>query len=154
MLRKIILAFALSFAFSSWAFATGLTYSTTAANARLVAALTAAVSGQSVDGNSSFGQLVIGTASLSGATGVLCTVTLQKPSFSIASKVATMLGVPLSCTASANGTAALAELRDSAGTTILSGLTVGTSGTSIVLGTTSITSGLTVTISSGTITTQ
>ncbi|MGO8740079.1 hypothetical protein [Rhodoblastus sp.] len=154
MLKKLSLAGALALALISPSFATGLTYSTTAGNARLAAALTAAVSGQSVDGASSYGTLVIGTSSLSGATGDLCSVTLQKPSFAIASKVATLDGVPLSGTCSASGTAALAELHDSGGNVIVSGLTVGTSGTNVILGTTTITSGLTVTISSMTITTQ
>jgi hypothetical protein len=60
--------------------------------------------------------------------------------------------VPLSIAASATGTAALAEFRNNAGTTIVSGLTVGTSATDIILNSTSITSGQTVTITAGTIT--
>ena len=154
-LSKLFTVAALALSLATPAFATGLTYSTTAANARLAAALTAAVSGQSVDGGSSYGTLVIGTSSLSGATGNLCVITLQKPSFSIASKVATLLGTPLSsASCSASGTAALAELHDSAGNVIVSGLTVGTSGANINLATTTISTGLTVTITSGTITTQ
>jgi hypothetical protein len=108
--------------------------------------------GESVDAGASFGTIVIGTSSLSGATGVLATITLPKPSFSIASGVATLLGVPLSNNASASGTAAKAEIRDSAGNVIVSGLTVGTSGTDIVLNTTTITSGVPVSITSGTVT--
>ena len=134
-----------------------VTYSTNAGNARLAAALTATstAAGTSVDGQSGNGLLVIGTSSLSGATGVLVTITLQKPSFSIASKVATLLGVPLSATASATGTAALAEFRDSGGNTIISGLTVGTSGTDIIINSTSISSGQTVqVIATSTITTN
>jgi hypothetical protein len=127
-------------------------YATATANARLAATFTAAVSGQSVDGGAGFGQLVIGTASLSGATGVLATVPLPKPSVSIASKVATMLGVPLTATPSANGTAALAEFRDSAGNTIVSGLTVGTSGTNITVSTTAFSTGIPVSVNSGAIT--
>jgi hypothetical protein len=154
-LARISIAAALALALvPGAAFATGLTYSTTAANARLAAALTAAVSGQSVDGNSSYGTLVIGTSSLNGATGDLCSITLQKPSFSISAKTATLLGTPLTGTCSGSGAAALAELHDSAGTVILSGLTVGTSGANINLATTTISSGLNVTITSGSITTQ
>ena len=99
------------------------TYSTPAGNGRLTSCLitTSTSVGVSVDGQSSFGMLVIGTSALSGATGVLATITLQKPSFSIASKVATALGVPISVSPSANGTAALAELRDSGGNTVASG---------------------------------
>lgn len=103
-------------------------------------------------GAGSAGQLVIGTASLSGATGVLATIALQNPAFTEASQVLTLAGVPLSVAASASGTAAKAEIRNNAGTTIVSGLTVGTSGTDIIIGTTTITSGGTVTCTAGTIT--
>jgi hypothetical protein len=130
------------------------TYSTVAATARLTAALiaTSQAAGVSVDGRSSFGTLVIGTSGLSGATGVLATIVLQKPSFSIVGKVATLLGVTLSVLASGSGTAALAELRDSDGNTVVSGLTVGTSATDIVITSTSITAGETVSITAGTVT--
>lgn len=103
-------------------------------------------------GAGSVGSLVIGTSSLSGATGVLATIALQNPGFTEASQVLTLAGVPLSVAASATGTAAKAELRNNAGTTVVSGLTVGTSATDIILGTTTITSGGTVTITAGTIT--
>ncbi len=130
-------------------------YSTAAAAARLAAALTATgAPGQSVDGAAGAGQLVVGAATLSGATGVLATIALAKPSFSIAARVATLAGVPLSATASAGGAAALAELRDSAGTTIVSGLTVGAvgSGAAIELAATTIVAGETVQITGGAIT--
>src|SRR5882724_4687336 len=103
-------------------------------------------------GAGSAGTLVIGTSSLSGATGVLATIVLQNPAFTEASQVLTLAGVPLSVAASASGTAAKAELRNNAGTVVVSGLTVGTSATDIILGTTTITSGGTVTITAGTIT--
>jgi len=103
-------------------------------------------------GAGSVGSLVIGTSSLSGATGVLATIVLQNPAFTEASQVLTLAGVPLSVAASASGTAAKAELRNNAGTVVVSGLTVGTSATDIILGTTTITSGGTVTITAGTIT--
>ena len=103
-------------------------------------------------GAGSAGQLVIGTSALSGATGVLATIALPNPAFTEASQVLTLAGVPLSVAASASGTAAKAELRNNAATTIVSGLTVGTAATDIILGTTTITSGGTVTITSGTIT--
>ena len=77
------------------------------------------------------------------------------PSFSIATRVATLAGVPLSATASAGGAAALAELRDSAGTTIVSGLTVGAvgSGAAIELAATDeVVAGETVQITGGAIT--
>jgi hypothetical protein len=119
---------------------------------QLVSDLVASKVAAASTGTASAGQLVIGTASLSGGTGVLATLALPTTPFTIAGAVATLQGTPLSVAASATGTAALAELRNNAGTTIASGLTVGTSATDIILGTTSITSGGTVTITSGTIT--
>ncbi len=119
---------------------------------QLVADLVASKTAAASTGSATAGQLVIGTSGLSGATGVLATITLSATPGTISGPVLTLSGTPLSVTASASGTAALAELRNNAGTTIVSGLTVGTSGTDIVLGTTTITSGGTVTISSGTIT--
>lgn len=103
-------------------------------------------------GAGSAGTLVIGTSSLSGATGVLATIVLQNPAFTEASQVLTLAGVPLSVAASATGTAAKAELRNNAGTAIVTGLSVGTSGSDVNLTSTSITSAQTVTVTSGTIT--
>ena len=117
----------------------------------LVAGKTAAAS----TGSATAGKLVIGTSSLSGATGVLATIALPTTPFSVSGSgtvVATLQGVPLSVAASASGTAAKAELRTNADATIVSGLTVGTSGSDINLTSTSITSGQTVTVTSGTIT--
>jgi hypothetical protein len=133
-----------------------LSYNIAAGNARLAAGLTAPVLGQSVDGGPSFGQLVIGASNLSGAVGVLCTLTLHKPSFTIASKLASLAGTPISATPSANGTAALAEFRDSNGTTIGSTMTVGVggSGADIILSTTAISTAVPIQLSSGAIQTQ
>lgn len=116
--------------------------------ADLIDSLTLAAS----TGSHTAGQLVIGTASLSGATGVLATIALNSTSGTVSGGVLTISGTPLSIAASGTGTAAKAELRNNAGTTIASGLTVGTSGSDINLTSTSITSGQTVTITSGTIT--
>lgn len=119
---------------------------------QLVADLIASKVAAASTGSATAGQLVIGTASLSGATGVLATIALPTTPFTIAGAVATLQGVPLSVAASATGTAALAALRNNAGTDVATGLTVGTSGTDVILGTTSITSGGTVTITAGTLT--
>lgn len=100
----------------------------------------------------SAGSLVIGTSSLSGATGVLATIPLSTTPATVSGDVLTLSGTPLSATASATGTAAKAELRNNAGTVIVSGLTVGTSGTDIIISNTAITSGQTVQVTSGTIT--
>lgn len=107
-------------------------------------------------GAGSTGKLVIGTSSLSGATGVLATVVLPNPAMTVsgsgAAVKATLLGVPLSIAASGTGTAAKAEIRNNADAVIVSGLTVGTSASDIILNSTSITAAQTVTISSGDIT--
>jgi hypothetical protein len=98
------------------------------------------------------GQLVIGTSALSGATGVLATIALSATPATESGGVITLSGVPLSVVASASGTAAKAEFRDNGGTTVVSGLTVGTSATDIIIGSTTISSGETVTCTAGTIT--
>jgi hypothetical protein len=104
-------------------------------------------------GSPTTGTLVIGTSGLSGATGVLATFTITT---AVTSGVSgSVLTIPLSAssvTASASGTAALAEIRNNAGTVIVSGLTVGTSATDVILNSTTITSGQTVTISAATLT--
>jgi hypothetical protein len=98
------------------------------------------------------GVLVIGTSALSGATGVLATVPLANPAGAVAGGVLTLGGMPRSATATAAGTAAKAELRDSGGTVVASGLTVGLSGADIIIGTVTISVGLTVQLNSGAIT--
>lgn len=100
------------------------------------------------------GTLVIGDNTLSGATGVLATITLSTTPATVSGDTLTLSGVPLSATASASGTAAKAELRNNAGTVIVGGLTVTASGGggNIIISSTSITSGQTVQITSGTIT--
>lgn len=105
-------------------------------------------------GAGSAGSLVIGTSSLSGATGVLATIPLQNPAASVSGSIMTISGVPLTANASAGGTAALAELRNNAGTTIVSGLTAGISGSGsdVIVTTVTVVSGQPVTVTSGTIT--
>ena len=111
----------------------------------LVAGKTAAAS----TGAASAGVLVIGTAGLSGGSGVLASVNLPTTPFVVSGSgtvIATLQGTPLTATASATGTAARAELRNNAGTVICSGLTVGTSGTDVIVNSVSITSGQPVTV--------
>jgi len=103
-------------------------------------------------GAGSAGSLVIGTSSLSGATGVLATVTLPNPASTVSGDVLTLAGTPLSATASASGTAAKAEIRNNAGTVIVGNLSVGTSASDITVNTVTVTSGQTVTVTAGTIT--
>ena len=98
------------------------------------------------------GTLVVGTSALSGATGVLATFNLNTTPGSVSGDTLTISGTPITATASAGGTAALAELRNNAGTVILSGLTVGTTGTNVIISpSTTITSGQTCQVTSCTI---
>lgn len=119
---------------------------------QLVADLIASKVAAASTGTATAGTLVIGTSALSGATGVLATVTLPATAFTVSGSVATLQGVPLTTTATGTGAAALAELRNNAGTVIVSGLTVGTSLTDIIISSTAITSGQTVQVNSGTLT--
>jgi len=122
-----------------------VTYSTAAKNARLDA-VTALI-----DAGVSAGKLKI----RDGSNVVLATLTLADPSAAAASGgVLTFDFDPdiSDSSADATGTAANAIITDSADTTVISGLTVGTSGTDIVLDSVSITAGQTVTITAGTIT--
>ena len=119
---------------------------------QLVADLIAGKTAASSVGSATAGVLVIGTSSLSGATGVLVSFTLGTTPGTVSAGVLTISGTPLTATASGTGTAEKAELRDNAGNVIVSGLTVGTSATDIIINATAISSGQSVTLSSGTIT--
>lgn len=130
-------------------------YSAAVKNQRLqqVIDLTASKTPAAATGTATAGSLVIGTSALSGATGVLATIPLPTTPFNAPSAGAmTLAGTPLSVNASAGGTAALAEIRNNAGTVIASGLTVGTSGSDINLNSTTISSGQQVQVTSGTVT--
>lgn len=103
-----------------------------------------------IDAGAGAGTLEIGT---SGMGSVLAILTLADPCGTVASQVLTFDFDPdiSDTSANATGTAAAARIKDSNGTVIVSGLTVGTSGTDIVLDSVSITSGQTVTLTSGVI---
>src|SRR6187455_1234470 len=86
---------------------------------QLVSDLTNSKVAVASSGAGSAGKLVIGTAALSGATGVLATIAIPNPGFTITTPVAgtviaTLLGVPLSVASSGSGTAAKAEIRNAA----------------------------------------
>ena len=103
-----------------------------------------------LDAQSGVATLEIGTTAFAS---ILVTISLQKPSF-------TEVGAGDHHGRRSlerrrrqfGGTAAVARLKDSAGTVWVNNLTVGTSATDIILNSTSITAGQTITISSGTIT--
>jgi hypothetical protein len=119
-------------------------YNTATKNARLTAVR------DQIDAGAGPGVLQIGTA---GMATVLAEITLADPCATIASGVLTFSGFPRSDTsANASGTAAAARIRDSTGTDVITGLTVGTSGADINLDTTTIAAGQQVQITSATIT--
>lgn len=120
-----------------------VTYSTAAKSARMTAVV------NEIDGGAGAGKLKIRDS----GNVVLATITLTDPCGTVSSGVLTFDFDPdISTTASATGTANNAIITDSADTTVISGLTVGTSGTDVILDSVSITSGQTVTITTGTIT--
>ena len=119
-------------------------YATSLKTTRMNAVVTALGSGA---------KLVLGTSSLSGATGVLATEILPATAGTVSGAVLTVSGTPLSIAAAAPGSLAKAELRTSADVVIVSGLTVGTSASDIIVDTTTISAaGQMVNINSGSIT--
>lgn len=121
-----------------------VTYTTAAKNARLQAVADLIDAGTA-------GKLKIGTA---GMATVLATFTLADPCGSVAAGVLTFDFDPDISDVSADntGTAAAAIITDSADTTVVSGLTVGTAATDIILNNTSIATGQQVDLTTGTIT--
>lgn len=118
-------------------------YSTAVKNSRLT------VVRDAIDAGSAAGSLEIGTT---GMGTVLAVIPLADPSGSVASGVLTFTMPQSDANADASGTAAEARIKDSNGTVIVSGLTVGTSGANINLSSVGITAGDTVTINSAAIT--
>lgn len=121
-----------------------VTYSTACKQARLEAVIA------QIDAGSGAGKLKIRD---SGNT-VLATIALADPCGSASGATLTFDFDPdvSDTSADASGTAANAIITDSDDTTIISGLTVGTSGADINLDSVSITAGQTVTLTTGTIT--
>jgi hypothetical protein len=79
--------------------------------------------------------------------------TLNNPSASVSGATLTFNGLTKTASASNSGTAAIARIVNGSGTTIVDGLTVGTSGTDIVISpSTTITSGQTVEWTAGSFT--
>ena len=83
---------------------------------------------------------------------VLATITLSDPCGSVTGDVLTLTMPKSDTSADATGTAAVARIKESAGTVIVNNLTVGTSATDIILTSLAITAGDTVTLSSATLT--
>jgi spore maturation protein SpmB len=110
-------------------------------------------------GTAAVSTLVIGISSLSGATGVLATLALDTTPFTLdvstpTQPKLTMNDTPVQVNASASGTAALAEIRNTGGTVVVGGLTVTVTagGGNVELNSVSLTSGQPVSITAGSIT--
>jgi len=102
-----------------------------------------------IDSGAGAGKLKIGTT---GMGTILATITLADPCGTVSGDVLTFTMPQSDTSADAGGTAAAAIITTSADTSVVTGLTVGTSGTDIVLDATTITAGQVVTINSATIT--
>lgn len=122
-----------------------VTYSTATKTARLQAVV------NQIDAGAGPGTLEIGTT---GMGTVLAVLTLADPSGTVSGDVLTFDFDPdiSDTSANATGTAAAAQIKDSNGNVIISGLTVGTATADIILDSVSITAGQTVTLTTGTIT--
>lgn len=122
-----------------------VTYSTAAKNARLQAVA------DLIDAGAGPGTLEIGTT---GMGSVLATIPLADPCGTVSGGVLTFDFTPAveDTSADNSGTAAAARIKDSNGTSIITGLTVGTSGADIVLDSVTITAGQAVSLTAGTIT--
>jgi hypothetical protein len=97
-----------------------------------------------IDAGSGPGVLQIGTT---GMGTVLVEVTLDDPSGTISGDILSLSNFPRSDTsANATGTAAAARIRDSSGTDVITGLTVGLSAADVILDSVFITAGQQVTI--------
>lgn len=119
-------------------------YASTLRTTRMTAVETA------LDAGSGAATLEIGTA---GMASILATFTLSDPAGTVSGDVLTLSSMPKTATAGNSGTAAEARLKDSSGTIVVSGLTVGTTGTNIIISpNTTITSGQSCTLTDGTIT--
>lgn len=102
-----------------------------------------------IDSGVGAGTLEIGSA---GFASVLSIVTLADPCGSVSGDVLTFTMPQSDASIDNTGTAAEARIKESGGTVIVSGLTVGTSGTNIIVNTVSFVAAATFTINSATIT--
>lgn len=118
-------------------------YNTATKTARLNAVATA------IDAGPAAGTLEIGSA---GFAAVLAVITLNDPCGTAAADVLTFAGFPKIGNVTTTGTAAAARVKDSTGTVVVSGLTVGTAASDIVLTSVALTASQTVTLNAATIT--
>lgn len=122
-----------------------VTYTTAVKTARMQAVI------DQIDASATAGTLEIGTTSMAL---VLATFTLADPCGTVSNGVLTLDFDPdiSDTSADGSGTAVEARIKNGDGTSVITGLTVGTSGTDIVLDNNVIAAGQTVTLTTGTIT--
>jgi hypothetical protein len=101
-----------------------------------------------IDAAATAGTLEIGTASM---VSVLAVFTLSKPSFSVAGNVMTMSGMPKTATATAQGGAQSARIKDGDGNIVVDGLTVGLGSSDINFNSTAFAADQTITLNSATL---
>lgn len=117
----------------------------------VVAAARLQVVVDAIDGGVASGPGYIEICSAAYAS-ILATIPLNSPCGTVSARVLTFDFPVEDTSADASGTAVIARIKDSDGTVIRDGLTVGTSGTNIVLVSTAITAGQPVQLATGTIT--
>jgi hypothetical protein len=120
-----------------------VTYSDTIKNNRMTQVLNA------IDGGAGAGYIEICSAAYAA---VLATITLSDPCGTVGTQALTLTMPKSDTNADNTGTAAIARIKDSTGTIVVSGLTVSTSGADINLSSLAITAGDTVTLNSAVIT--
>lgn len=118
-------------------------YASTLKSSRMAAVINA------IDAGAAAGTLEICTAAYAA---VLVAIPLADPSFTENAGVITLSGTPRSAVATAEGTAAIARIKDSDGNIMVSGLTVGVGSGEIQLNSVDIEIDQTVSLTSGTIT--
>lgn len=121
-----------------------ITYNSATLNGRLNVVIT------NIDAGAGFGIMRL----LSSASQTVATIQLQKPSATAANGVAIFNGLPLASPLTLiSGQIVAADLEDSAGNVVASGLTVGISTAfDVVMGTTLVSSGQIITLTFATIT--
>lgn len=117
----------------------GVIYNATLRTARMNAVKTA------IDAGSGPGVLEIGTT---GMATLLGTLTLSDPCGTVSGDILTFAAITQDSSADASGTAAAARIKDSTGTVVIDGLTVGTSAADIIFSSVAITAGQPVPITS------
>ncbi len=120
-----------------------VTYSNTVKDNRMTQVLNA------IDGGAGAGYIEICSAAYAA---VLATITLSDPCGTVGTQALTLTMPKSDTNADNTGTAAIARIKDSTGTIVVSGLTVSTSGADINLSSLAITAGDTVTLNSAVIT--